>query len=296
MTQPALAPIPEPETLDYFVDGSNAVRRQHQIELEKLYSKNQTLSRIRREFEHCHQFSFTGYLEHNRIPVDFGLDLLTQMALHKRTTPSTLIGILRRHYEGLANASQITAYMLERCLQARLMLWDEPSSMFVVMFDITDQVQADLDRYQYPLPMVVPPLRVRDNRETGYFTAKDSIILRKNHHDDDVCLDHINRTNRIRFMINFDTAAMIANSWRNLDKPKPGESQRDFDKRVKAFNKYDRSSKEVITKLLAHGNEFYLTHRYDKRGRVYCQGYHVNYQGSPWNKAVVELADREFVD
>jgi len=38
-----------------------------------------------------------------------------------------------------------------------------------------------------------------------------------------------------------------------------------------------------------------MTHRYDKRGRVYCMGYHVNYQGTPWNKAVIELADKEMI-
>jgi DNA-directed RNA polymerase len=43
------------------------------------------------------------------------------------------------------------------------------------------------------------------------------------------------------------------------------------------------------------GNEFYLTHRYDKRGRCYAQGYHVNPQGNDWNKAVIELAEKEVV-
>jgi hypothetical protein len=288
----------EPDTIDHFIDGSNYVRRQHQRELELLYSKNQTLTRIRQEFTDCRQFNFGAYLEHHRIPVDFGIDVLVQMVLHKRTTLPTLAGILRHHYDdaGHANPSQQTAHMLEQCVKARIVIWDEVASMFVVMFNITDEVQRDLDRYQYPLPMVVPPLRVMDNRDTGYFTHRSSIILRKNHHDEDVCLDHINRVNRIRFSINFDTAYMVSNSWRNLDRPKTGESKADFDKRVKAFEKYDASSKDVISKLLAHGNEFYLTHRYDKRGRVYCQGYHVNYQGAPWNKAVIELADKEFVD
>jgi hypothetical protein len=290
-----VAPAP-PATIDHFVDGSNYVKKQHQRELELLYSKNQTLSRIRKEFTDCQQFNFEAYLEHHQIPVDFGLDVMVQMALHKRTTFPTLAGILRRHYDGYANPSQLTANMLEHCVKARIVIWDPTTEQFIVMFNITDEVQRDLDRYQYPLPMVVPPLRVMDNRDTGYFTHRSSILLRKNHHDDDVCLDHINRVNRIPFVINYDTAHMISGAWRNLDRPKPGETQADYDKRVKAFEKYDASSKDVIAKLLAYGNEFYLTHRYDKRGRVYCQGYHVNYQGAPWNKAVIELANKEFVE
>jgi hypothetical protein len=279
-----------------FIDGTNQLRREHQIELERLFNKNQTLSRIRQEFTECKEFSFTTYLAKNRIPEEFGLDLLVQMALHKRTTLPTLAGILRRHYEGSPEASQLTVDMIEKCIEAELVEWNETTQQLIVVFLISDDVQADLDRFQFPLPMVVPPRWVKTNRDTGYFTSRNSIILRKNHHEDDVCLDHINRVNRIRFSIDHDTSRMIANRWRNLDKPKTGESKADFDKRVKAFNKYNRTAKEVIDTILRHGNEFYLTHKYDKRGRVYCQGYHVNYQGAPWNKAVIELADREFVD
>lgn len=288
------------QPIEHFLDGNDKTRRLHQIDLEKLYSKNQTISRIRSEFLDCEQFDFCRYLEQKYIPIDFGIDLLTQMALHKRTGLPTLAGILRHHFEPETtegpSASQQACDMLQRAAEADLVDWDPRTKMFIVRFDISEDVQRDLDRFQFPLPMVVPPRHVKDNNDTGYFTSRGSIILRKNHHNDDVCLDHINRVNRMRFSIDHDTARMIKNSWRNLDKPKLGETKEDFAKRVKAFDKYDRSSKDVIDKLLAHGNEFYLTHRYDKRGRVYCQGYHVNYQGAPWNKAVIELADREFVD
>jgi hypothetical protein len=283
------------EPIPAFIEGDNKKRRQHQNELARLFSKNQTLSRIRQEFEEC-KFNFTAYMESKKIPVDFGMNLLVQMALHKRCTLPTLAGILRSHFEPSPFASQEACDMLQRAAEADLVDWDSQIRMFIVRFTISEDVQRDLDRFQYPLPMVVPPRVVKDNLDTGYFTHRGSIILRKNHHDDDVCLDHINRVNRIRFAIDHDTANMIANSWRNLDRPKQGETRMEFEKRKKAFEKYDRTAKEVIDLLLAHGNEFYLTHRYDKRGRIYCQGYHVNYQGAPWNKAVIELADRELVD
>ena len=72
-----------------------------------------------------------------------------------------------------------------------------------------------------------------------------------------------------------------------------GETRADFEKRRRAFEKYDRTAKDVIGLLQQEGSEFYLTHKYDKRGRTYCQGYHVTYQGAPWNKAVIEFADQE---
>lgn len=265
---------------------------EHQLELEELYNKNQTITRIRREFTTCEEFDFAAFMAEKEINEDFGFDLLTQMALHKRASLPTLVGILRKHFDD----SQLTADELLKCAEADLVDWDPLTKMFIVKVDITPEVKADLDRFQYPLPMVIAPREVTSNMETGYLRGKGSIILKKNHHEDDVCLDHINRANRIKFSLDLQTAHMIANRWRNLDKPKPGESQEDFKKRRKAFEKYDASAKDVMDLLLVHGNEFYLTHRYDKRGRTYCQGYHVNYQGAPWNKAVIELADKELVE
>lgn len=277
-----------------FQAGSDDARRQHQADLERLYSKNQIMPRIRGEFEEA-PFDFIDYAEKADIDGDFALDLLTQMALHKRCNLPTLVGILRKHFEPSLEASQLAADMLNKAVEIGLVNWNTSLKLFIVKFTITDDVQRDLDRFQYPLPMVVPPKTVNDNHDTGYFTSRNSLILRKNHHDGDICLDHINRVNAIRFTIDHDTARMIKNRWRNLDRPKQGETKLDFAKRVKAFDKYDRTAKDVISKILAHGNEFYLTHKYDKRGRVYCQGYHVNYQGAPWNKAVIELADKELV-
>lgn len=278
-----------------FLDGNDQARLDHQAGLERLYNKNQTITRIRAEFEECDKFDFRKYIDSKGLDVDLGIDLLVQMALHKRCSLPTLAGILRKHFPDSADASQLACLSLEKAVEADLVQWNPLLKLFIVNFTIGEDVQRDLDRFQYPLPMVIPPKDVLDNRDTGYFTSRNSIILRKNHHENDVCLDHINRVNSVPFSIDHDTARMVKNRWRNLDRPKQGETKADFDKRVKAFNKYDRTAKDVINVLLAHGNEFYLTHKYDKRGRIYCQGYHVNYQGAPWNKAVIELADKELV-
>lgn len=267
-----------------------------QIELEQLYNKNQLISRIRREFIECTSVSFVNELVRRAIPIDFGIDVLTQMALHKRTTMSTLVGILRHHFGESPNASQITADMLMKCVVSDFLDWDPVTSQFIVAFTLSDDVQEELDRFQYPLPMVIEPRQVRSNKETGYVLGGGSLLLRKNHHDDDICLDHINRVNSIRFTVDMDTVRMVANKWRNLDKPKEGETKADFDKRRKAFEKYDRTARHVIHEVMSRSSEFYLTHKYDKRGRVYCQGYHINYQGAPWNKAVIQLADKELVN
>lgn len=262
-----------------------------QVELEQLYNKNQTHSRIRKEFVECKEINFTRTMELNEIPVAFGYDLLTEMALRKRADVKTLVGIMRRHLKDL----QTTADMLIKCAEADLVHYEHGLGQFIVIFNISEDVQLELDRYQFPLPMVIPPRILRSNNDTGYILGQGSVILNHNHHTNDVCLDHLNRMNQVRFSLDARTATMVKNQWRNLDRPKEGETKSDFEKRRKAFEKYDRVAHDVIEKLTQHGNVHYMTHRYDKRGRTYCMGYHVNYQGTPWNKAVIQLADKEIV-
>lgn len=263
-----------------------------QVELEQLYNKNQLISRIRKEFVECKEFDFIDHMTHMGIPIEFGLDVLIQMALHKRASLPTLAGILRLHF----NDCQITADMLLKCTMADLVDWDAKTEHFIVKFEVSADIQEELDRFQYPLPMVIEPKKVKKNTDTGYILGGGSLILKHNHHEDDICLDHINRMNRVRFAIDHETARMVKNRWRNLDKQKAGETKAEFEKRRKMFEKYDRTAKDVITALSIHTDCFYLTHKYDKRGRVYCQGYHINYQGAPWNKAIIQLAEKELVE
>ena len=266
-----------------------------QLNMEKLYHKNQTLPRLYKEYESEREF-FEPLFDEHGIPHAFGYDLMVQMALHKRANLPTLVGILRRHFKDSGpNQLQDTADMLLACCKADIVNWFRDLLMFVVKWNITEDVQEDLDRYQYPIPMVVEPKEIKTNSDTGYLTGSGSVILKNNHHEGDVCLEHLNRMNKIELSINFQVGTFIQNKWRHLDKVKPKESRKDYNARVKAFNKYDRTSRDVMDALAFTENRFYLTHKYDKRGRVYCQGYHVSYQGTAWNKAVIEFANKEIV-
>jgi len=264
---------------------------QNQIELEKLYNKNQLMKRLRAEFLVS---EIIEHLEENEIPIDFGIDLLCQMCLHKRTDIATLVGLLHHHFDSLQACSD----MILKAASVDLMDWNDLSQKFVIKIDVSDDVKADLERFQYPLPLVVPPKEVSCNTDTGYFISRGSIILKKNHHEDDVCLDHINRVNRIKLRLNPETARMVQNQWKHLDRPKEGESKEEFLARQKAFEKYDTVSREVMEGILTMSSDggFWLTHRYDKRGRTYAQGYHVNPQGNAWNKAMVEFHNQEVVN
>jgi len=261
----------------------------HQLLLEQLYDKHQLFPRVRQAFRECESLDFTEVMRSAAIPEDFGFDLLAQMAVRKRANVATLVGCLHHHLDD----SQATASMLERAVNANLVAWSNRDQQFIVIYEINQRLQNELDKYQFPLPMVVPPNRLEHNLHSGYLTRKESVILRDNHHDDDVCLDHLNRVNAMKLAINLDVAITIQNKWRGIDRKKHDESWEEFQKRRKAFEKYDRMAKEIIETLIKEGNEIYLTHKYDKRGRTYCMGFHITYQGTDWNKAVIEFADKE---
>lgn len=269
--------------------SQDAKKRAHQQHLEEIYSKNQLIPRVKAEFNIP---IFMDHLKAHKVPEDFGLNLMVQMALHKRADLKTLIGLLRPFANHNAQAA---ADLLDVCIQIGIVFYNSDREQFIVRFEIPEAVQQELDCFQFPLPMVIEPLEVRSNKESGYVTKHGSIILRNNHHDDDVCLDHINRVNKIPFKIDETVARLVKNQWRNLDKPKEGESKEEFTKRQRAFQKYDRTAHDVVGLLTQEGNLFYLTHKYDKRGRVYCVGYHVTYQGAPWNKAVIAFANEEVI-
>lgn len=258
-----------------------------QIELEVLYAKSQTHHAIANYFlelgveEQLKELGYEG---------GFGLDLLVQMQLHKRAHPTVLVGLLMKHFNG---NPQATADALYKACKDDLCNYDPLTGNIVVIWTISAELQAQIDQFQYPLPMIEQPQTVTNNKQSGYRTIKGSLILRNNHHEKDICLDHINRVNSVALSVNADVVAFVKNKWKKLDKRDEGESLQDFEKRKRAFAKYDRVSRDVLQALMALGNGFWLTHKYDKRGRTYSQGYHSNYQGNDWNKACIQFAQGE---
>lgn len=264
----------------------------HQMQLEAEFNKNQLIPRMRKEFEDSEDINFMAFFEHIGVDFKLGIDAMVQLALHKRADLETLVGTLFSH----SGDAQYIADQLLLMVENDCFDYDPSIDKFIVIYEIDDETQLELEKFQYPLPIVSKPKEVKTNNDTGYYGSKGSIILKKNHHDMDVCLDHINRMNNQRLCINWDVANFVKNEWSNLDKPKQGETRQEYQKRVRAFQKYDRTAKDVMQLVTQEGNNFSLAHRYDKRGRTYPQGYHINYAGTSWNKAVLEFADKELVE
>lgn len=140
----------------------------------------------------------------------------------------------------------------------------------------------------YLPPMVCEPIELKSNYCSGYLSHKDSVILGPgNHHEGDVCLDVLNTMNRVALKL--DTEFLCT-----LDEM-PNHELDTAEKRDQ-WAAFKVQSLRFYKIMVDNGNEFYLTHKVDKRGRAYSQGYHITTQGSPYKKAMLELANEELVD
>ena len=154
--------------------------------------------------------------------------------------------------------------------------------------DLSEQLREYIENATFLPPMVCPPNYVDNNRKSGYLTHNDSLVLgRGNHHEGDLCLDIINLQNQIplqldkQFLCSFNAAPKHA---------------LDTAEQIEQWHLFQKQSYKFFTLLVQQGNRMYLTHKVDKRGRLYSVGYHITTQGSAFQKAMLELADEEIVE
>ena len=140
---------------------------------------------------------------------------------------------------------------------------------------------------QYLPPMVCSPLELTHNYSSGYLTHNDSLVLGTgNHHDGDLCLDVLNLMNKVALKLDTDFLCTVEEDPTfELDSQEKEEQWADF----------KRQSYEFYDLMVQCGNQFYLTHKVDKRGRIYAMGYHITTQGTSFKKAQIELANEEIV-
>lgn len=251
-----------------------------QRNLEELFHRNQLLDVLRDQFSPLTDDPFK-------------LDCVVQIYLHKQADVPTMVGLFSPKW----GEPQEVAEMLKEVVEDDLIDFDMEHMKFVLKYEVTADIEEQLANYQFPLPMVVRPNKVTDNSMgSGYFDKKGRIVLNGSDvfDEEDVCLDHINRANSVGLTLNMD---VIASEEGNmiLPKRKVGESFDEFQKRQKQAKVFYENSMNVMQGLLTLGNEFWLTWKYDRRGRSYCVGYHVNAQGTEYNKAVLELSKKEVI-
>jgi hypothetical protein len=174
---------------------------------------------------------------------------------------------------------------------------------------LSDELIDFIEQSQYLPPMVCEPLPLKCNFDTGYLTHKESLILGSgNHHVGDICLDALNIMNRVPLSLDLDflckveelpseitVEAMKKNAAKRGKIISDAEAQVKVVQALENWKGFKKQSYRFYKLMADQGNVFYLTHKVDKRGRAYAQGYHITTQGSSFKKAAVELATQEYV-
>lgn len=142
-------------------------------------------------------------------------------------------------------------------------------------------------------PMVVKPRTLRHNKSSGYLTInKDSLILgdKENYHDECISLDVLNALNQQALQLDLDICY-------KFEKEFTSEFDKDTDEYLNQKKTYDKAKEQFeYFRDVIQDKTIHFTHKVDKRGRVYSQGYQFNCQGSSFEKACLQLKVKEFVE
>ena len=153
-------------------------------------------------------------------------------------------------------------------------------------FELDETIKQYIADTMYLPPMLCKPKRVYKNYDYDYLNTQSSKILGSmNHHDNKIALDVINIMNQTKLSLDEYVLSFEEQPNKELDTLE----------KIEQFNRMAKASRKVYDMLIGHGNQFYNTHKYDKRGRLYSQGYHVHIQSTDFKKALINLAEGEYL-
>ena len=163
-------------------------------------------------------------------------------------------------------------------------------------YSLSKETKLKLEKTKYLPPLVVLPNVITSNHSSGYLTKKDSVILGKgNHHEQPLALDVLNILNSIKLTLDV-RALEYEEAYKELSEAKKrGLTKVSLTQRKANHTLMAETSVEIYNMMLDKGNEFYITWKYDKRGRVYSAGYHINIQSTDYKKSLINLAKKEII-
>jgi DNA-directed RNA polymerase len=125
----------------------------------------------------------------------------------------------------------------------------------------------------------------------GSLTDERSLILgRGNDVGQNINTSFLDKINAIPYSLDLEMVELLSDEVKAPDEPITWYEQKERDK---AFNQLVQETNTTIDYLLENGNKFWFTWKYDKRGRSYSQGYHINPQGNSYRKAILNFAEEE---
>lgn len=189
-------------------------------------------------------------------------------------------------------------------------LWDLTKDRYTRLhnkWELSEEIVKQIEEFRFVNPMIVKPLPVNqkgNNKGSGYLTiGSDSLLMGGNYHTKDICTNILDTINDTQYEINIELMKTYRNSWSSMNEPKKAdgidkmkdETVDEYNKRIQAFEKFEKLVFKSVAEVYHSGNQCYLTHKYDKRGRLYCVGYQISYQGNSYAKAILNFKNKEVI-
>tara|TARA_B110000914_G_scaffold221954_1_gene234599 strand:+ start:133 stop:951 length:819 start_codon:yes stop_codon:yes gene_type:complete len=145
-------------------------------------------------------------------------------------------------------------------------------------------VLSRIEEFMYVPPMVLPPKPWKFNQGGGHYTQVESCILgQHNHHKDTQALDCLNILQSIKWELDPEILQLREKPNKTLDTPE----------KALQFEIMKTTSSRVYKEYM--NIPFYFMWKFDKRGRMYSSGYHINFQSTDYKKALLSFTKQEVI-
>lgn len=219
------------------------------------------------------------------------LDVLVQVCLiAQKEVPLISLCSAKTIKDMTKQESAMTIGEILHCIDSTdLILWDKPKDKILVKSNmaLSDELERRLKLMCVLPPMMTKPRKLTHNKSSGFLTIKsDSLILgdKENYHDECISLDVLNTLNSQALCLDLDICYKFEKEFTG---DKTDETA------LLTFEKAKEQFEFFRDKL--NDSTIHFTHKVDKRGRVYSQGYQMNTQGTSYEKACINLKTKEYV-
>ncbi|UYE90264.1 RNA polymerase 1 [Alteromonas phage vB_AemP_PT15-A5] len=195
------------------------------------------------------------------------------------------------HMDAVRTASELIADGADSDLYDVIAAKDSEtgSLMLRARWGLEDETEQYIADTMYLPPLICEPKEILNNTSSAYMNpAAESVILKSfNHHEHPTAVDALNIANETPLELD---EFMLDNFEETPNK------ELDTNQKVLNFQLLKNSSLKVYRMIRELGNKFWFSWRFDKRGRMYIQGYHVNLQSTQFKKSIISLAEKETIN
>ena len=147
------------------------------------------------------------------------------------------------------------------------------------------EVLSRIEEFMYIPPLVIEPKKWVTNKGGGLHTQQESCILGShNHHNKNQALDCLNILQDIEWELDIQIMKL---------KELPNK-ELDSSEKVIQFKIMKITSSRIYKEYCSI--PFYFMWKFDKRGRMYSSGYHINFQSTDYKKALLSFTKQEVIE